>query len=403
MLKQNRVTQPLPTSTPYMKRRLPLRRQLARAVFGILLVSSLAAGVALYRNPELLPEAVDTVRAIFGPSTVAQIESWAFQAQDGLRQARYQATGAATHAQWAAPPPAPPQLHPSAAAPSARVLPAPAPTARAGAAAPPADTNAIIWSPFVYSADGQPALERALVAPDATRPYVETALVRMDLRATQLHLVAGTQEPISSARVARPGVIPVADRKADRLLAAFNGGFKAANGDFGMYVNGVTLLQPSDGLATLAIYRDGHARIGVWGSDMTATPDMIAYRQNCPLLLDGGQLTDQANSDDPALWGKTVKNKIATWRSGLGLSADGRYLIYAAGDGLTVPSLAQALASGGADRAMQLDINSWWARFVTFAPSGSHLVAQKLLADMVGDTRQFLVPDTRDFFYLTAR
>src|SRR5438552_250588 len=247
------------------------------------------------------------------------------------------------------------------------------------------------------------AAGRALFSPDPTRPYVETALVRMDLHATQLHLVAGTQEPISSARAARPGVIPAPDRKVGRLLAAFNGGFKAANGDFGMYVNGVTLLPPIDGLATLAIYRDGHARIGVWGSDMVATPDMIAYRQNCPLLLDGGQLTDQANSDDPALWGKTVKHKIATWRSGLGLSADGRYLIYAAGDGLTVPSLAQALAWGGADRAMQLDINSWWARFVTFAHSGSHLIAQKLLADMVGDTRQFLAPDTRDFFYLTAR
>jgi hypothetical protein len=52
---------------------------------------------------------------------------------------------------------------------------------------------------------------------------------------------------------------------------------------------------------------------------------------------------------------------------------------------------------------MQLDINSWWARFVTFAPSGSRLVAQKLLADMVGDARQFLAPDIRDFFYLTAR
>ena len=58
--------------------------------------------------------------------------------------------------------------------------------------------------------------------------------------------------------------------------------------------NGVTLLPPINGLATLAIYRDGHARIGVWGGDMAATPDIIAYRQNCPLLLDGGQLTDQA-------------------------------------------------------------------------------------------------------------
>jgi hypothetical protein len=221
----------------------------------------------------------------------------------------------------------------------------------------------------------------------------------------QIHLVAGTQEPISSVRTPRPGVIPAADQRSGRLLAAFNGGFKAANGDFGIFANGVTLLPPINGLATLAIYRDGHVSMGVWGSDMTTTPDMVAYRQNCPLLLDGGALTEQADSDDPALWGQTVKNKIATWRSGLGLSADRRYLIYAAGDGLTVPSLARALATGGADRAMQLDINSWWARFVTFAPSGAghRLVAQKLLSDMVGDTRQFLAPDTRDFFYLTAR
>ena len=195
----------------------------------------------------------------------------------------------------------------------------------------------------------------------------------------------------------------MADRKAGRLLAAFNGGFKAANGAFGMYASGVTLLPPTDGLATLAIYRDGHVRIGLWGGDMTATPDIVAYRQNCPLLLDGGRLTQQAGSDDPTLWGKTVKNVIATWRSGLGISADGRYLIYAAGDGLTVPSLAQALAAGGADRAMQLDINSWWARFVTFSQSGDRLVAQKLVSDMAGDTRQFLAPDSRDFFYLTAR
>jgi hypothetical protein len=187
-------------------------------------------------------------------------------------------------------------------------------------------------------------------------------------------------------------------------LAAFNGGFKAANGAFGMFVGGTTLLPPVDHLATLAIYRDGRIAMGAWGTEITPSPDLVAYRQNCPLLLDGGAPTIQAATDDAALWGHTVKNKVATWRSGLGFSADGRYLIYAAGDGLTVPSLAQALAWGGADRAMELDINSWWTRFVTYAaPRGGRLVAQKLLADMVGDPRQFLAPDTRDFFYVTER
>ena len=405
MLRQNRVTQPLPDSTPQPARRSPRGWPIICVILVIMMLSGLVSGLWIYYNAAAVPELVDVARAIFGPSAVAQVESWAFQAQDGLRQARYQATGNSSHTQWAAPPAAPPKLHASTAATSARNSPAPAPTARAGAVAPLAEATTLAWSPFVYSADGQPLLERALISPDPTRPYVETALVRIDMHFAQIHLVAGTQEPISSVRTPRPGVIPTADQRTGRLLAAFNGGFKAANGDFGIFANGVTLLPPINGLATLAIYRDGHVNMGVWGSDMTTTPDMVAYRQNCPLLLDGGALTEQANSDDPALWGRTVKNKIATWRSGLGLSADGRYLIYAAGDGLTVPSLAQALATGGADRAMQLDINSWWTRFVTFAPSsaGHRLVAQKLLSDMVGDARQFLVPDTLDFFYLTTR
>jgi hypothetical protein len=382
--------------------RSPRRWAILGAILALLALGGLASGLWLFSNPQKLPDLVDAARAIFGPGAVAQVESWAFQAQDSLRQARYQATGSASHTQWAAPPAAPPNLHASPAGPSTHS--SPTPLANLGASVAPGDAAALIWSPFVYAADGQPVLERALIAPDPTRPYVETALVRMDLHAAQLHLVAGTQEPLSDVRTSRPGSIPTADERPGRLLAAFNGGFKAANGDFGMAINGETLLPPIAGLATLAIYRDGHVNMGVWGSDINSAPDLIAFRQNCPLLLQNGKLTDQANTDDPALWGQTVKNKIATWRSGLGLSADGRFLIYAAGDGLTVPSLAQALASGGADRAMQLDINSWWTRFVTYAPGAGHrLVAQKLLSDMAGDARQFLAPDTRDFFYLTAR
>src|SRR5690349_6930384 len=105
MLKQNRLAQPIPAGAPPRKRRLALRWRIGSAALGALLAAILAAAAALYSNPALVPEAVDMARAIFGPSAVAQVESWAFQAQDGLRQARYQATGATTHAQWAAPPP----------------------------------------------------------------------------------------------------------------------------------------------------------------------------------------------------------------------------------------------------------------------------------------------------------
>jgi hypothetical protein len=245
-------------------------------------------------------------------------------------------------------------------------------------------------------------LERAFVEPDPARPYAQTALVRIDLRYAQLHLVAGTVEPASSLHVARPGRIPAADYP--RLLAAFTGGFKAVNGAFGMAAGGATLLPPQNGLATLALYRDGGVRLGVWGADIRPGPDMIAFRQNCPLLVDHSQATPLADTENLKLWGRTVHNRVATWRSGLGLSADGRSLIYAAGDSLTVPTLAQALIMGGADRGMQLDINSYWTRFVTYttSPDGHTPIAQKLIDTMVGDTRQFVAPDTRDFFYLTA-
>ena len=233
-------------------------------------------------------------------------------------------------------------------------------------------------------------LERAAVAPDPERPYVQAALVRIDLHQTQLHLVAGTQEPASPVHVARPGRIPSADQA--RLIAAFNGGFKAVNGAFGMAVNGTTLLPPQDGLATLAMYRDGSVRLGVWGTDIQQMPDWWRSGKTARCWSIMGKSPHSRKATIRTLWGTTVKNKVATWRSGLGLSADGRYLVYVAGDGLTVPTLAQALVDAGAARGMQLDINSSWPRFVTYAAAraGSAPIATKLLNGMLGDSHQFL-------------
>src|SRR6478672_10040495 len=101
MLRQNRVTQPLPNSTPQPARRSPRGWPIIRAIVAILMLSGLVSGLWMYSNPAAVPELVDVARAIFGPSAVAQVESWVFQAQDGLRQARYQATGSSSHTQWA--------------------------------------------------------------------------------------------------------------------------------------------------------------------------------------------------------------------------------------------------------------------------------------------------------------
>lgn len=252
-------------------------------------------------------------------------------------------------------------------------------------------------------------MARASVQPDQTRPYARAAVIRIDLLQTRLFLVPGTVEPVA-AKGAPPfprlGDIPLDVQTSGTLLAAFNGGFKAIHGGYGMMVDGVTILPPQDGIATLAIYRDGSIRMGAWGRDITATHDLIAYRQNCPLLVDAGQINPSVNDESRKEWGYTVQNLDTTWRSGVGLSRDGRFLIYAAGNSLTVESLARALQEGGAYYAMQLDINGFYTRFVTYSPSkaGSRypVKADKLLDQMTAGPMQFLSPYDRDFIYVTT-
>lgn len=404
------------------------RRHTLRGPLALVGALIIGGALALRVAPALAADGADALRTMFGPTMVGQIEAVTFQGIDLLHQAEYQWTSGAHGAlQWAdaparsAPIMLPPTMTARTAPPitqplpsvsqvtglprhAAKALPRIPPTPAPATPVPATTRNDAPWAPFVPGLNGAPVLWRALVSPDPSRPYARAALVRFDLQRAQLHLVAGTIEPVSPVHITRPGVIPANDRQAGKLLAAFNGGFKAISGAYGMAVGGTTLLPPQDGLATLAFYRDGSIRLGVWGQDITVTPDLVAYRQNCPLLISGGTLTPEAAIGTPDRWGKTVGNKIATWRSGLGLSADRRWMYVAVGDGLTVDALGQALIWAGADQAMQLDINSYWTRFDTFvAQPDRSLVAQKLLDAMPGDTSMFLTPDTRDFFYVTAR
>jgi hypothetical protein len=237
-------------------------------------------------------------------------------------------------------------------------------------------------------------------------------LVRIDLSLIDLHLMPGTIEPVAAKGVkafARPGIIPIDQQSPDNLIAAFNGGFKAIHGGYGVMANGITILPPKDNLATIGLYSDGSVKLGAWGRDITATSVLIAYRQNCPLLVDEGQVNPHVTDENHKEWGYTVKNLDTTWRSGLGISQDGRFLIYAAGNSLTVQTLANALQQGGAYYAMQLDINGFFTRFVTYDAASNPkagdypLVANKLLNQMSGDPALFLHPYNRDFFYITYR
>jgi hypothetical protein len=261
------------------------------------------------------------------------------------------------------------------------------------------------WSAYGPWVNGSPTMAQALLSLDPLRSYAGIALVRIDLSKLQLHMMPGSLEPSHApdvvAALPHMGLTPAADQS--RLVAAFNGGFKAVNGRYGMVDNGVTLLPPQIGLATLAVYKDGHVALGAWGPDIVPSADLVALRQNSPPIIQQGQINPQVYIDNTALWGNTVGNRDITWRTALGITQDGRYLIYAVGNATTVDTLAAALLQAGAYNAMQLDINHPYAHFVTYqATTGGVRTAVPLLNQMESNPLLYLVPNQRDYFYLTT-
>ena len=231
-------------------------------------------------------------------------------------------------------------------------------------------------------------------------PQFAVGLVWIDTRRTQTLLYAGRLEPAISALVRGPNdpmEVPAARR--GRLLATFNSGFKLADSLGGYTIHGRTYAPMKNGLATLIGYRDGRVNILSWTHGPTAPSSVLYARQNLPLIVDRGQADPKiANA---SVWGATVGNAVLVWRSGIGIDRYGN-LIYAAGPDQTASSLAAVLIRAGAVRAMELDINSYWVSFITYAGWGA-LAPTNLLPDMNRVSTRYLTPDDRDFFAVYLR
>jgi hypothetical protein len=431
--------QAIHTSQPPHSRR-PRKGLRILLVGGLLIVILLGGLVAIpIVSPATGAAMADGLRSIIGPEAVAEIESVEFRLQDAFNRIRYQTSGGQAQLSWAdssntTPAPvksitvkstaskANPAARSATNQPGKPASSQPIEPVINQAAAPPVNQPASVvdvvsapsptggWQPFGTLINNQPIMARTVVKPDPDRPYAQAAAVRIDLSQVDLHAVAGTVEPVavkSAPALKRTGIITPGDQSPDSLLAAFNGGFKAIHGGYGMMVDGVTLRPPMDNMATLALFKDGSVQIGAWGRDFTSTDNMVSFRQNCPLLLDAGVINPHVTDESRKEWGYTVKNLDTTWRSGLGLSEDGRFLIYVAGNSLTVQSLAEALRQAGAYNAMQMDINGFYTRFVTYQDNpktaGYPVIASKLLNEMSGDPALFLHPYDRDFFYVTVK
>ena len=247
------------------------------------------------------------------------------------------------------------------------------------------------WRAVTPRPGSRPPIEVATFRSDPNYPRMVAGVAWIDHTRTSLHLYPGLLEP--SVAVPRGSAdVPPADRA--HLLATFNSGFKLADSHGGFAINGQTYAPMQFGTATVIGYAGGRVDVIDWLGPTRVGPSVTFARQNLPLIVDGGQ--PNPNLSNGPQWGATLGNAVRVWRSGVGVDRRGN-LIYAAADQQTVGSLAAILIHAGAVRAMQLDINSYWDSFISYAHSNAG-APRNLLPSMVRTPQRYLTPDDRDFF-----
>lgn len=144
--------------------------------------------------------------------------------------------------------------------------------------------------------------------------------------------------------------------------------------------------------------------IAVWGRDASLTPNLTGVRQSLKLIVDHGRVPDSVDNDVESGWGLTIAGKYFVWRSGVGVTAEGR-LLFAYGPALSVRTLADLLASAGAVRAMQLDINPAWMSFMYDRPQPdpANPTAVRLLPAQKRPADRYYEDTGRDFTAVYAR
>jgi hypothetical protein len=259
-----------------------------------------------------------------------------------------------------------PRSVPVAAAAAAAATPAHLP-------APPAITPVVSpaipgegqWSPAGRLVGGVPAVYVTTLRPDPIHTSYVVGAAWMDTKLLRATLYSGSQIPGGGPYRYSAPISPTA---AGSLVAAFNAGFLMSSATGGYYTDGRAVLPLRVGAASFVVYADGNSTVGSWGTDVTMTPDVVSVRQNLDLLVDNGQPVAGLNAADTTRWGATLGNAVYVWRSGLGVTADGA-LVYIGGPGLNITDLADLFSRAGAVRAMELDINTDWVNFASYAPA----------------------------------
>ena len=362
---------------------------------GIVLLSVIGAvviGGALFvkfDTPAAAVIADEYMRPFLGDKTVIYMEKAYFNSADTAQQAvsRYEA-------------PSPPVINDLSPAPSKTSLALePLPV---NPAFPPLAGEGEWRNISLGAFPGREVMATAFVRPDPERNYSIVSIVKIDQKSLAIGSVAGIKEPGGKLGNPGPGKVPDDIVQSDSLVAAFDGGFQYHDGKYGMMAGGKTYVPLRDGLGAVVGYRDGSIRVLKYFSDLSLGDDVAFIRENGPMLIENGAITTH-RVDSIEIWGAMAGDSIYTWRSGIGVDADGEAL-FAAGNGLSPQTLGEALKEAGAVNAVQLDINPFWVRFNIFNPLGGGKYDSFPLAKGMADGQiSYLTGYSKDFFYVYKR
>ncbi|WP_052396940.1 phosphodiester glycosidase family protein [Streptomyces sp. NRRL F-5123] len=211
------------------------------------------------------------------------------------------------------------------------------------------------------TAGGEPIVQGTYVRPDGAHTSYEAAVAWISGKHSRFQLHPGFREPGGAFDV--PPTVPEGQRTG--LVATWNGGFRITDGGSrgGFYLDGRTAGELRDGAASEVFYRDGSMRIGVWGRDVTMTPEVVGVRQCLELMVDGGRVVPDIGDDSK--WGVSDQSRMFVPRSGVGVTAEGD-IVMVVGQALSARTLAELMQRAGAVRAMPLDMNRAWPSFMSY-------------------------------------
>ncbi len=371
--------------------------------------------IAVHTFPDLGPAIADGLRSIVGAKRVSRLEDFVYGVEDRFN--RWWRADEAPRSYWTIPSSVASSGRPvlvtsGVQAAETTRLPAFAPVAVGPLHKRLAAPGDGVWVPVIDPARPQAdaVMHKTLLHPDPKRPWAELFLLAIDLRAVDLHAMAGSAEPKATTTEGRAyprtGMIPAKHFKP--LVAAFNGGFKMTHGRWGMHIDGVTLLSARKHGCTLIKHRDGALQIHPYmakAEDVALLEGALWWRQTPPCMFSEGKRHGGLWDPESKNWGAALGGDTIIRRSAIGLDAARKTLFVGVSNHTAAHVIANGMHHGGASDVAQLDVNWSFPKIVIFkrdsvgTPAGEPLFA----GFKVSDGEYVLEASRRDFFYLLRK